>query len=130
MKSLFNVSGFLSRLRYPVSMPEDIALALGIPISNHLHFEEFFAQLSSPKLRPTKLLKFMPRDDAEQAFHKALHKERYSDKTLVSYYFMEGWLEFVLQFDDNCCLRRIYLQHKNIKDDHGLEITLEHAHRE
>ncbi len=105
-------------------MPEDIALALGISISNQLHFEEFVATLCCPQLRPTKLLKFMPREIAEQAFQKALRKERFSNKTLFSYYFNEGWLEFILQFDDHCRLRRIYLQHKSIAQDAGLEIPL------
>lgn len=124
MKRFFNISHHFPRLRYPVSMPEDIACALGVSISNQLHFEEFVAHLCCPKFRPANLLKFMPRELAEQAFQKALRKERFSNKTLIAYYFNEGWIEFVLQFDDHCRLRRIYLKHKSIKHDCGQEITL------
>lgn len=112
------------RLRYPVSLPEEIASALGIHLSNSVRFDELLRQLCSPSCKPTKLARFMPRDKAEAAFGSARRRERFQRNTLCSYYFTEGWLEFVLQFDDQSRLRRIYLQHKRIHSDHGIEIPL------
>lgn len=115
---------FSVRFRYPVSLPEDVAQALGINASNYLTFEEFVNQLVQPSCRPTKLTKFMPRDEAEAAFQTALRKERFKHNSLYSYYFSEGWMEFVLFFDEHSRLRRIYLQHKKISQEEGVEIFL------
>ena len=112
------------RFRYPVSLPGEVAEALGVQVSDYLTFDEFVNQLISPACRPTRLKKFMPRDKAEEAFHGALRKERFTNNTLFSYYFNEGWVEFVLLFDDQSRLRRIYLQHKQITQDEGIEIPL------
>jgi hypothetical protein len=114
----------LLRFRYPVSLPEDVAGALGVEITNLISFEEFFSRLVCPSCRPTRLIKFMPRDKAEAAFHGALRKERFRHNTLFSYYFNEGWMEFVLSFDEHSRLRRIYLQHKKIPKEGGIEIQL------
>lgn len=116
----------LLRLRYPVSMPQDIADDLGLPEKDYKSFEEFVRQLTNPECRPTKLRKFMSRDAAESSFHHALRKERFANNTLFSFYFNnEGWIEFDLLFDDNARLRRLYLQHKQITQDEGIEIPLE-----
>jgi hypothetical protein len=112
------------RLRYPVSLPEDIANALGIKVANYLTFNEFVNELTAPSCRPTRLTKFMPREKAEAAFQTAQRKERFKQNTLFSYYFNEGWMEFILQFDDQARLRRIYLQHKQIQQNEGIEIPL------
>ncbi len=124
MKALDVLSRFFLRFRYPISMPEDVATALGIHISNYVTFHEFVSHLSCPTCRPTRLSKFMSREKAEEAFFGAPLKEKFRNNTLVSYCFTEGWVEFILQFDDNSKLRRIYLQHKDIKQDRGLEIQL------
>lgn len=115
---------FFLRFRYPVSLPEDIARALGIELTCYLTFEEFFSRLHNPNFRPTRLKKYMPRELAEDAFSSALRIDRFSQKSLFAYYFNEGWMEFVLQFDEHARLRRVYLQHKYIQDDIGLEIFL------
>lgn len=112
------------RFRYPVSMPEDVAEALGIHLSNQLTFKDFVSNLSGSEVLPTKLSKFMPREMAEQAFCKAIRKERFCEKTLVSYYFPQGWVEFILQFDQKARLRRLYLLHREVKNDQGVEIKL------
>lgn len=125
MKAWNMMRMFLIRFRYPVSSPEDIAQDLGIPATNFLTFQEFFLQLSSPSCRPAKLNKFMPREEAEEVFQTALRKEKFSRNSLFSYYFNEGWVEFVLQFDDQSRLRRIYLHHKEIPQDEGIEILLD-----
>lgn len=67
----------------------------------------------------------MSRAKAEEAFCKAPLKEKFQNDTLVSYCFNEGTLEFFLQFDNDSKLRRIYLQHKDIKQDKGFEIKLQ-----
>ncbi len=112
------------RFRYPVSLPEDIAHALGVDLSCYLTFEEFVKRLQCPNFRPTRLKKYMPRELAEDAFHSALRADRFRQQSLFAYYFNEGWMEFVLQFDDQACLRRLYLQHKYIQNDSGIEIPL------
>lgn len=124
MKAWELLSRLIVRFRYPVSLPEDVAQALGIHMSNFLTFEEFVNQLMSPECRPTRLTKFMPRDKAEEAFQGAQRTERFQQNTLISYYFSEGWMEFVLSFDEKSRLRRIYLQHKQICSDKGIEIQL------
>lgn len=124
MKMWDVLSRLLIRFRYPVSLPEDVAEALGIRMSNFLTFDEFVNELVSPECRPTRLSKFMPRDKAEEAFQGAQRTERFQQNTLISYYFSEGWMEFVLSFDEHSRLRRIYLQHKQITSDKGIEIQL------
>jgi hypothetical protein len=114
---------FFLRLRYPVSLPEDIATDLGITATNLLTFEELVSQLSSQSCRPKRLMRFMPREEAEAAFCSAQRKERFSRNSLYSYYFHEGWLEFKLCFDEHSRLRRIYLQHKHIASEY-IEIHL------
>ncbi|KAF3362094.1 Uncharacterized protein PHSC3_001405 [Chlamydiales bacterium STE3] len=117
-------SHLLTRFRYPVSLPEDIAQALGVNLSNAQPFKEFVKQLIAPTLKPTTLTKFMIRDQAEQVFCNALRKERFHQSTLFSYYFSEGWLEFVLKFDDKGFLRRVYMMHRDIPERDGREIPL------
>ena len=112
------------RFRYPVSLPEDVARALGVEISNFVTFEDFVEQITQHQCCPSRLTKFMPREKAELAFTTALHKERFGDRTLCSYFFNEGWIEFDLRFDNESRLRRIYLQHKEIAADEGIEISL------
>jgi len=115
----------LVRLRYPVSLPEEIATDLGISVSNFLTFDEFVCQLTSHSCRPRRLLRFMPREEAEAAFQSAQRKERFCRSSLFSYYFHEGWLEFSLYFDEHARLRRIYIQHKDLAREQGIEIPLD-----
>lgn len=125
MKAFDLMYRFFLRFRYPVSLPEDIACALGVELSCYLTFNEFVSRLQSPHFRPTRLKKYMSRELAEVAFNSALRSDRFGQKSLFAYYFNEvGWMEFVLQFDEEGRLRRIYLQHRYIQDDIGLEISL------
>lgn len=115
------------RFRYPVTLPEDIAKALGIHVSNYVTFDEFFSTLTSPECHPTNIKKFMPRHEVEFAFTNAQRKEHFRQMSLYSYYFSEGWIEFKLEFDSNSLLRRIYIQHRNIQDERGIELQLASA---
>lgn len=117
---LLYVRRFLLRFRYPVSLPEDIACALGITIPQYLPFKQWILQLNQS---PTKLTRFMPRELAENAFQNAVRTERFCEKTLVSYYFNEGWLEFVLHFDRDARLRRIYIVHREFPVDVELPLS-------
>ncbi|MFN4175009.1 MAG: hypothetical protein ACK4HV_07910, partial [Parachlamydiaceae bacterium] len=54
----------------------------------------------------------------------AVKKERFNQKTLFSYYFNQGWVEFMLQFDDESRLRRLYLYHYSAGTSRGVEIPL------
>jgi hypothetical protein len=125
MTKLFKIleRAFL-RFRYPVSLPEEIAEALGISLSNYLSFKDFVDQLCKPSSAPKRLSKFMPREIAEKAFRNAVRTERFSERTLVSYQFSEGCIEFMLQFDRESRLRRLYLLHREISSDQGIELPL------
>lgn len=124
MKGLDYFSRFFLRFRYPVTLPEDIADALGIEVSNFVTFEEFIHRLIEPECCPTKLKKFMPREQAEALFATAQRKEKFRQSTLFSFYFSEGWVEFILEFDAQSRLRRMYLQHRMIQEERGVEIPL------
>lgn len=111
------------RFRYPVSMPEDVAADLGLDISNSLSFKEFIHFLTDPSHRPSKLTRFMPREQAEDIFRLALRKERFQQNSLFSYHFKGGWMEFILQFDEQSRLRRLYIRHKDLKQKHEIGIS-------
>lgn len=113
----------LIRLRYPVSLPEDVAKDLGLNISNSFTFTEFINYLTDPSHRPTKLMRFMPRHQAENIFRCALRQERFQQNSLFSYYFKGGWMEFVLEFDEHSRLRRLYIRHKILKKKHEISIS-------
>jgi hypothetical protein len=110
------------RLRYPVSTPEDIANALGIQLNNRLAFAQFLE--GCKECQPTNLAKYMSRTEAERVFCNALRKDRFTQSSLFSFYFNEGWLEFELQFDPMSRLRRVYLHHQYISDSRGHELDL------
>ncbi len=124
MDAFEQVCRFFLRFRYPVSLPEDIAQALGLEISNYVTFDEFIHYLTSDSCKPTRLTKFMQREKAEEAFKEAQCKECFKHSALFSFYFAEGWVEFVLEFDDHARLRRLYLNHKTIQEERGTEIIL------
>lgn len=109
---------------YPVFLPEEIVHDIGIDAGNFLTFDEFVHKLATSSCHLRRLVKFMPREDAEVFFSKALRKEHFRHNTLFSYYFQGGWLEFILHYDEHCRLRRLYIQHKNIPSPLGIEIPL------
>ncbi len=113
----------LTRFRYPVSLPEEVAADLGLNISNALTFEEFITSLTNPSHRPTKLMRFMPRAQADGMFQTALRKELFKQNSLFSYHFNGGWMEFMLQFDEQSRLRRLYIQHKDLKQKYEIPIS-------
>jgi hypothetical protein len=115
---------FIARFRYPVSLPEDVAETLGIEVSNFLSFDELIKKLSCCHSNPLRLAKYMPRRQAENAFQHATCIDRFGRKTLVSYYFPEGWVEFVLEYDGDGLLRRMYLRHKGVESEQGEEVGL------
>lgn len=111
------------RFRYPFSMPEEVAADLGLELSNKWTFQEFMSYLISSQCRPKKLIKFMPRERAEALFRKALRKEIFRHNSLFSYYFNGGWMEFILQFDEQARLRRLYIRHKDLKHKYEISIS-------
>lgn len=123
MKLFDPLMRLMVRIRYPVSLPEDIASDLGITISNHVSFSQFIDCITNSSTPLTKLYRFMPKSDAESNFKAALRKECFSKNTLISYYFSEGWVEFLLQYDDHLRLRRLYIRHKSLKCNHEILIS-------
>lgn len=115
----------ICRFRHQVSLPEDVSAALGVPLSNFSSLPFLLQELSSPYCRPTRLSRFMDRKQAEAAFAMAVKIERFSRHTLCSYYFKNGWLEFILHFDEQHKLRRLYLHHRDLSLQDGVELVLE-----
>ncbi len=127
MKAFDQLRRLMLRFRYPMTMPEDVAQALGIEMPNFLTFDQFVERLTCPNFRPTRLNRFMPRHIAEEAFRNARCKELFKSSSLFSFYFTEGCLEFVLHFDEQSLLRRLYIHHKQLKQERGVEIRLHTA---
>lgn len=125
MLLLESLTRLISRFRYPVSLPEDVAHDLGMHLPNTLNFQEFLLLLSSPHQRPAKLRKYMSRALAESTFESALKKETFRSCSLFSYYFNKGWLVFALHFDEESRLRRIYLQCPSCETLDGFELCLD-----
>jgi len=123
MKLFDPLMRLMVRFRYPVSLPEDIASDLGIPLTNRISFDEILQVLTRPPTPLTKLIRFMPREEAEWHFKTALRKEFFSHNSLFSYYFSEGWVEFLLQYDDHSRLRRVYVRHKSLKRNCEIPIS-------
>ncbi len=123
-RSFDRLTRLLARFRHPFSLPEDVTETLGIQVSNFLSFDELINKMASSRCNPLSLAKYMPRREAEAAFRHATCVEKFGEKTLVSYFFPEGWVEFVLKFDKESRLRRIYLLHKGIDNEEGVEISL------
>ncbi len=113
---------FLLRFRFPCTLPSEIGSSLGVDLPRYPTFSELIENISHST--PTKLYKYMPRKEAEEHFKTAQRKEQFVSNSMFSYYFNEGWIEFVLQYDDNSKLRRLYLLHKSIPSDEGIEIPL------
>jgi hypothetical protein len=124
VKTFARFSRLLARIWHPVALPEDVAGPLGIEVSNFLSFRELVDLLSKPTVYVSNLSKFMPRKEAESIFRSPTCCESFRDKTLVCYFFNEGWIEFVLCFDSEERLRRIYLNHPAIQNVQGIEIAL------
>jgi len=112
---------FLARFWHPVALPEEAVETLGIKVSNFLSYGDLVRCLESSHCH---LSRYMPRQNAEESFRKPTCVEKIGNKTLISYYFNEGWVEFILHFDRASRLRRIYLLHKEIEQDEGVEICL------
>lgn len=119
-----NFLRFICRFRYPVSLPEEVALALGIELSNFYTFEDCMKRITSPSCCPSNLRKYMDRQKAEAAFANACRTDTFTHSSLFSYYFNEGWLEFELRFDEESRLRRLYVRHRDLPQEQGLELTL------
>jgi hypothetical protein len=125
MKAYDQLCRFFLRFRYPITLPEEVAGALGIDLPNFLTFEQFVERLTGPECCPTRLNRFMPREKAEEAFLHAHCKELFKQTSLFSFYFTEGYLEFILHFDEQGLLRRLYMHHKRFKEERGVEIRLQ-----
>jgi hypothetical protein len=124
MRLVSRATDLLVRLRYPGSLPEEVAETLGIEIANFLNFKKIVNLLTSSGCRPTTLHRFMARQNAERVFEKAMRKECFTNSSMFSFYFPEGWLVFELQFDHEERLRCLYVHHKLIDYPQGFELQL------
>lgn len=115
---------FFCRFRYPVSLPQDVADVLGLRVTNFIRFDRLLQMVTGPETCPSQLARMMPREHAERVFCSAVRTEKFHSKSLYSYYFPSGWLEFTLHFDDDSRLRRMFVQHRSIASERGVEISL------
>lgn len=125
MQLFAGVTRLISRFRYPVSLPEDVAHDLGMQLPNTLNFQQFLKLLTSPHQRPSKLRKYMTREVAEATFGSALKKDVFRSCSLYSYYFNKSWLVFSLYFDEKSRLRRVSLQCPTFHSFEGFDLTLD-----
>ncbi len=124
MQIVENLVRLLSRFRYPVSLPEDLAKDLGVKLANTVSFRQLLRELHSSDLRCGRLKRFMARAEAEAIFNSALKKESFKSSSLFSYYFNKSWLVFALYFDETERLRRLYVQCPSCCDFEGFDIHL------
>lgn len=124
MKFTKTIKRCFSFLRCDISIPNDIAKTLGMDLSVYPTFNDFINQIASTSFRPLHLKKYMPRNEAEEVFQGAFKKECFHKKTMFSYFFNDGWMEFVLSFDEQSRLRRVFVLHKKIAEEQGVEIHL------
>lgn len=121
------ITGFIKRfvecVRYPVSSPHDVLSALGVQEdARDLNFHQFLKKIITRA--PKRLCRWMTRDEVEKCFSSAYKKECFHHTTLVSYYFLQGWLEFILEFDQSKSLRRLYVQHPLLNSSQSIELEL------
>jgi len=100
---------FFVRLRYPYSLPEELASDLGLPLCNSMPFARIETKICKRRWCPSTLYKFMSRDEALSTLSRAYRVDHFGCKEIVSYYFREGWIEFELHFDPEGRLRRLQL---------------------
>ncbi|MFZ0566117.1 MAG: hypothetical protein WAM28_08040 [Chlamydiales bacterium] len=125
MQLLESIIRLLSRFRYPVSLPEDVARDLGLFLPNTLGFRDFLRLLASPHHRCARLHKYISRHRAEAVFESALQTEKFKSCTLISYYFNKGWLVFTLHFDEQMLLTRISIQCPACERIEGFDLPLD-----
>lgn len=125
MQLFAGVTRLISRFRYPVSLPEDVAHDLGMQLPNTLSFQQFLKLLTSPHQRPSKLRKYMTRETAEATFGSALRKDIFKSCSLYSYYFKKSWIVFSLYFDEKSRLRRVSLQCPTLPSLEGFDLALD-----
>lgn len=112
-----------SLLRYPISAPQDVLLALGMESDfSDLDFHHFLKKIVTRI--PRRVYRDMSRDEAERSFSTAYKKEVFHTTTHASYCFIQGWLEFVLEFDKNRHLRRLYVHHSLLSGAQSIELEL------
>lgn len=123
-KAYEQMERMLCRLRHPVSLPQEVADAVGFRGGPVNTFCELMLRLTSPGCVCHHLCRMMPREVVEELFDRAVRKEDFGLHSIYSYYFRQGYLEFVLHYDELGRLRRVYLQHKSIVSPGGQELIL------
>lgn len=117
------LSKYFARFRYPFSMPEEVGQDIGLDINNQITFNHFINILANPAFHPSRVYKYMSRDEADALFAHAFRSDRFQTKSLFYYYFKQGWVEFEMTFDATGRLRRMLIQNKMIAED-SIEIKL------
>lgn len=113
----------VSLLRYPISSPHDVLLALGMESDfSDMEFRHFLKKIVTRI--PRRIYRDMSRDEAERSFSTAYKKEVFHTTTHASFCFVQGWLEFVLEFDRARHLKRLYVHHPLLSGAQSIELEL------
>lgn len=115
---------FFLRFKYPIILPEEVARTLEINAPINLTVDELIVCLTSGSQSSPLLVSHAKRETLEKCFSNAQQLEKFGRKTLISYYFSEGWLELSLEFDAHDTLSRAFVIHQKIPGDQGYEIAL------
>lgn len=108
------------RFSHPGSLPNDVAYDLGLEVYGRLSVNELLQMLKNP----THLKKYMKKGLADQLFVHAQRKDIFKLTSRFTYFFNQGLLEFVLDFDSDEQLRRAYATFHNSKGNLMVELPL------
>lgn len=125
--SFTKITRALAHFRHPLSLPEDIGYALSFQVSNFISVHQLLEIIIDEHFLVKNLSRFMPREQAELFFHKAITKDYFLDRSIFSFSFQNELVEFVLEFDSLSRLRRLYLRHPSILIQKGKELSLAEA---
>ncbi len=118
------ISRIFAHLRHPVSLPQDLSKALGIPLSNRISFDDLISCLRGSCC---SLKRGMPRQEVERRFSTACRVEIFRHHALFAYFFKGRWLEVSAKYDLKGRLSHLYVLHELIPEERGIEVHLKTA---
>ena len=123
MSPITFIKKIYSSVKSPLMLPYEICQALGLDQNTFDSFDDFIQQATHPVALGNRVKRFSSREDAELLFDASEKKERFRNQSVYYFYFAKAWLAISLHFDDEHCLRRLYLIHEHIFEER-LELKL------
>ncbi len=125
MKFLDSCLRLFCQFKYPLSLPDEVALAIGMRQANFIPFDLLCKTITPPRDAPKALKKYMNRKEAEKVFKSALSRKFEPLQSHFSYTVDGTTVNFTLHFDQNERLRRLVVQREEIYFAKGIDIPLE-----